>query len=416
MPGPQDSHQSRSRVAAHQHKPKPRTTKKAQSEGYPKPVSQPETEGLQKITAALDGLEWYYSGISALDCVFKRPHGGYCFILVKASITELAKRIDRIVFPGIEGIDACADMCDGRYYFICYEGGPVPRAGTVAVLDFYWDPAIAKPFDPRENYKAVRNKQWEPEKSADGRYTGLSAESIVDLAIYASRFLSGIDPSMFVPLDEELWPGFGIEEQRRTLSLILSGPFAEKGLAVLHQSGYTKFFLPELIAMDGTRHSKEGHPEGNVWQHSLETLRYRKIADLTLGLGLLLHDSGKPHAVPTRQKMFDKHAELGAELAYKLLRRLGFTATVTRDVCWLVEHHMIPQALAELPLSRTESLMDHDLFPLLLELYRCDLVSTWRGPEGYYEACKKFRAWLKIKRNPYMSLDRKKQIQSFVAS
>ena len=43
-------------------------------------------------------------------------------------------------------------------------------------------------------------------------------------------------------------------------------------------------------------HVKDYHPEGNVWEHTLETLKYRKRMDFVLSLALLLHDAGKPEA------------------------------------------------------------------------------------------------------------------------
>jgi poly(A) polymerase len=42
--------------------------------------------------------------------------------------------------------------------------------------------------------------------------------------------------------------------------------------------------------------------------------------------------------------------------------------------------------------------MSSALFPLLLEVYRCDLSSTFRGPENYYDACTVYRRFLKSQR------------------
>jgi len=77
---------------------------------------------------------------------------------------------------------------------------------------------------------------------------------------------------------------------------------------------------------------------------------------------------------------------------------------------------MIPQALDILPLSRSEKLMESPHFPQLLELYRCDLCSSFRGPEDYYSACKRYRSWLKQNNNPWIKANRKLLIQRFVAN
>jgi hypothetical protein len=86
---------------------------------------------------------------------------------------------------------------------------------------------------------------------------------------------------------------------------------------------------PELIRLDEVDHTKELHPEGNGWNHTMETFRYRKpiipkqpVYDFRLSLGLLLHDVGKPLAAATGKHPFDRHAEIGATVV------LGHSATL----------------------------------------------------------------------------------------
>jgi poly(A) polymerase len=166
-------------------------------------------------------------------------------------------------------------------------------------------------------------------------------------------------------------------------------------------------------------HSKEFHPEGNVWTHTLETFRYRKPAprnretaprkqgtcrkayDLRLSLGLLLHDVGKPLAESSGSRRFDGHAELGAGAARKFLERLGFEPALIGDVFYLVKNHMLPAALPRLPLARTGEIMESPLFPVLMELYRCDESSSFKGPDGYYKSSAAYQAYLRRRRNPY---------------
>ena len=101
-------------------------------------------------------------------------------------------------------------------------------------------------------------------------------------------------------------------------------------------------------------------------------------------------------------------------LAARLLRRLGFGEGLVDDVHWLVSKHMFPGALHLLPTFRIERLMDDDRFPTLLELYRCDLESTYRGPDGYYRACRIYRSFLKHESNPFRDAEGKKVVQRYV--
>jgi poly(A) polymerase len=64
---------------------------------------------------------------------------------------------------------------------------------------------------------------------------------------------------------------------------------------------------------------------------------------------------------------------------------------------------MLPAALPRLPPNRVEGVIDDPRFPILLELYKCDELSTFRGPDGYYEACAAYKAYLKNARNPWRS-------------
>jgi poly(A) polymerase len=58
--------------------------------------------------------------------------------------------------------------------------------------------------------------------------------------------------------------------------------------------------------------------------------------------------------------------------------------------------------------------MAHPLFPVLLELYRCDLESSYRGPSAYYKACRIYRSYLKNSNNPYRGADGKKLVRLYV--
>jgi poly(A) polymerase len=202
------------------------------------------------------------------------------------------------------------------------------------------------------------------------------------------------------------------EEQRLLIMGLLASPQPGLGLELLKKGGFLGEFWPELAILDDVDHSKEFHPEGNVWKHTLETLRYRKTAgsghDLLLSLGLLLHDIGKPLSESTGNRPFDGHAELGERQARRFLERLGFDAPFTRDVCYLVRNHMLPAALPRLPFIRTGEIMASPLFPVLLELYRCDESSSFKGLDGYYESSAAYQSYLRYRRNPYRSADGKK--------
>jgi poly(A) polymerase len=117
---------------------------------------------------------------------------------------------------------------------------------------------------------------------------------------------------------------------------------------------------------------------------------------------------GKPLAESSGSRRFDGHAELGARLARKFLKDLEFDPFLIEAVFYLVKNHMLPAALPRLPLTRTREILESPLFSTLLELYRCDESSSFKGPAGYYESSSAYQSYLKYRHNPYRSADGKK--------
>jgi poly(A) polymerase len=69
---------------------------------------------------------------------------------------------------------------------------------------------------------------------------------------------------------------------------------------------------------------------------------------------------------------------------------------------------MLPAALPRLPFAKTGEIMASPLFPALMELYRCDESSSFRGLDGFYESSAAYQSYLRYRRNPYRSADGKK--------
>ena len=234
---------------------------------------------------------------------------------------------------------------------------------------------------------------------------------LFEAAVLVSRYPYEIDADALPQLPRT----FPIEAQRDLLTLMLTGQSPERGLELLRRMGFVDAYWPELAGLAGLDQSKEYHPEGDAWVHTLETFRHRKLPALGLSLALLLHDAGKPSAAQVEGRKFDRHAEIGRAVAERFLSRLGFGRGLISEVCFLVRYHMMPAALPRLPTNRLEGVIDDPRFPILLELYKCDELSTFRGPDGYYEACAAYKAWLKNARNPWRGADGKKLARLYLA-
>lgn len=386
-------------------------------------------------TLAKAGFSSYLAGHSALRMYFDSSPGLFLWVETEGSLVDLSRLFDGLSYPGSEYFDAALDM-DGTFVlFHCVDPAECPEGQQASLQGgFLYDIRRGVYKDPNEAYcylrgselisaAAHKNVPVPPygEMPAALRRWYISGE----IALLVSSFGYVPDSSLMGEIRrdpaEELSekPGrysalLTPQEQRFILGGTLTGAHAEAGLNILMRSGFIEAHWPLLGAMNGVLHSKEHHPEGNVWKHTLETFSHRKIHDLPLALALLLHDCGKSYAQEQNGNRFDRHAQIGAHKARLFLKNLLYSGEMIDKVEFLVQHHMIPGAVSGMPVYRTEKIMASPLFPDLLELYRCDISSTYRGPEGYYRACRTYRAFLKHSHNPFRTSDGKKRLRLLV--
>jgi poly(A) polymerase len=347
------------------------------------------------------GNKVYYSNTSALDRYFRVSPGATAYLLTDSSLINLASTFEDLEYPGLVYEEALIRRSKKRYLLRCYDDDVVSPPRPFTVQELLYDPDRDVFLDPLAVYSDLRKQQLVRQ---DG---GSSLLYLTEAAGLTSRYHYEVDPDAY-PLE----PPFAEPDasfQRELLVSVLSGRNPHKGLSLLYRSGFIEAYWPELQKMSGIPHHKDYHPEGNGWEHTLETFKYRKDRDPVRSLALLLHDIGKPVASSTPERAFDGHAELCSKIASSFLGRLGFDLSLVREVTFLILYHMMPAALKQLPIYRSERIMDSPLFPLLLELYRADLSASYWSPEGYYEACKVYRTYRKNKANPYRRKDGKKR-------
>ena len=189
--------------------------------------------------------------------------------------------------------------------------------------------------------------------------------------------------------DASYLDGVSPERKRDELARILATPRAAASLAQLDALGLLERLLPEVAACRGVSQPKEHY--WDVFQHSIETVAaldfmladgeppdrrhgamWRELwgqlawlPDLRahfqeetvegrtrtalLKLAGLLHDIAKPETKApdkTGRIRFFGHAEIGAEKAAAVLRRLRFSGAETRLVSLIIEDHLRPGQLS----------------------------------------------------------------------
>ena len=346
------------------------------------------------------GYKVFYSNTSALDRYFRIPSGPSSYLLTDSSLINLAGTFEDLEYPGLLYEEALVRRNDRRYLFRCYDEDVRTPPRPFTVQELLYDPDRGVFLDPSDAYPDLRRDQLVRQNG------GSSLLYLSEAAILVSRYHYQAESETFTLDSPFAEPDKSF--QRELLLAVLTGAYPQKGFSLLYSSGFIEQYWPELHKMAGIPHHKDYHPEGNGWEHTLETFKYRKQCGPVLSLALLLHDIGKPEAESTPEHAFDGHAELGATVAARFLRRLGFDSTLIGQVTFLVRYHMMPAALNRLPIYRSERIMDSPLFPKLLELYRADLSASYWSPEGYYQACRVYRNYRKNKANPYRRKDGRK--------
>lgn len=206
----------------------------------------------------------------------------------------------------------------------------------------------------------------------------------------AVRFAAGlgfdIEPSTLAAISRAAAQILRIsaERVRDELSRILTGGGARRGFELLDETGLLVHILPEVSAMRGVQQPPEFHPEGDVWTHTLMLLENLDRPTLTLALGALLHDAGKPPTFRVAERIrFDSHAAVGAQMAEEILKRLRYSNDEIRQVAALVKNHLRFMEAPRMKESTLKRFMRLPHFEEHLELHRLDCLASHRRLDNY---------------------------------
>jgi poly(A) polymerase len=203
---------------------------------------------------------------------------------------------------------------------------------------------------------------------------------------FAARLGFAIEPATFAAMrrDHALIRTVSAERVRDELTRILTEGGARRGFELLDESGLLAVILPEVAAMKGVEQPPEYHPEGDVWLHTLLLLQGMHHPTLTLALGALLHDVGKPPTFRVADRIrFDGHVEEGVRLAHQILTRLRFSNDEIGQVEALVANHMKFKDLPNMKQSTLKRFLRMPDFLEHLELHRLDSMASNQRLESY---------------------------------
>lgn len=135
------------------------------------------------------------------------------------------------------------------------------------------------------------------------------------------------------------------------LKLFLKSKKPSHAFLWLRKIGRIKDIFPELAALIGVRQNPTWHPEGDVFEHTMQALdaaaqmTYENDKEkLLIMYAALCHDLGKAKTTKRENgKLVSKeHAEVGVPIAKKLLKRITRNKELIDNVSKLVKYHMMP--------------------------------------------------------------------------
>lgn len=183
---------------------------------------------------------------------------------------------------------------------------------------------------------------------------------------FASRFNFTIDPSV---IDVSKGFSFNLSKERIFEELnkaLLKSEKPSIAFNYLYDMGIVDKLFPELASLKGCGQSKQSHPEGDVWNHTMlvldnaANLKSQSKNPLYFMYTALCHDMGKPDAKrvsDTGKITFYYHEEIGVPIAEKFLRRFTLEGNLIKYVLLYTRHHMLGHKIGEIKDSTLRKLM-----------------------------------------------------------
>ena len=133
------------------------------------------------------------------------------------------------------------------------------------------------------------------------------------------------------------------ERIREEFFKILEADCSSKGMKLMLQTGLLHQVLPELTASMGVQQPEKYHPEGDVFQHSLQALEKADVLKFSplVKFAVLLHDVGKEKAQKKNEgEHTGGHSLIGSKMARTISERFRLSNEEKERLCWLIENHM----------------------------------------------------------------------------
>lgn len=165
------------------------------------------------------------------------------------------------------------------------------------------------------------------------------------------------------------------ERIQTELIKLITSPHPDR-MRLLYETHLTRSMMPEF---DRIMETPQNHPHHcySVGEHTIHAMEQIR-ADKVLRLAMLFHDIGKPLVKTTGPDGIDHfhgHAKHSRDIALAVMKRLKFDNETTDHVARLVFYHDYKIEPHKKNVRRAINLIGEDLFPLLFEVQRADILA-----------------------------------------
>lgn len=340
------------------------------------------------------GYITYLSGPTSRDIKLKIPSHFY-YLITTADLIAIA-RLFEVEFPGKKDYDA---ELKGKGFLIRFKYLIKPSDKSIFEIlkdesskelftfdTLYFEPVREVYLDPEGNYYDLRERKIIPAKNFFENYRTKSYK-VLDALYLSSHFGSVIteDTARIFEKSPFIFHKEHTDEIRQGLNRIMTSKNPYIAINYMDRFNILTEIFPELLPARSIEQDKDYHPEGNVYEHTLECFRYVEKPSLALAMALLLHDVGKPGAATCIKKnlRFPGHSRIGVSIARKILRRFGYKEDFIEDVSFLIRYHLLGHEFRNWNESKRKECMSNRLFPELLKLYKADILSCYGDLSEY---------------------------------
>ncbi len=353
------------------------------------------------------GLTVYFSSITARELLLRQQPSSF-ISQTDADLVSLAQLDEAMEFPGRLDYDARLLIEETEILFKTFKRPPggadfcflkdMTGNQLVTVNTFLYEYGASRFLDPYDAYQHLRSSVLVPAPQFREALTSCPSKIFDLLYLHSQRdFTFSAELSV-------LWGKYAIRTESLTareirdgLASILTSKEPYHALMLLDSQAKLTALFPELLPTLTVPQDKDHHPEGNIYEHTLECFKHVSRPSLTLALALLFHDIGKPDtAVFQKNLRFPRHGQVGSRIARKIMRRLKFDEALAEDVAFLISHHLVAHELRIRNEAQKIELLQHRLFPELMKLYKADIQSCFGDMGEYHKVLSLYKKAPKI--------------------